>query len=68
MNQDPYLRCRYCAWKTLRFRGKKRGEPTLRLHVLEEHGAAYLAAQGLAGVTDDRPYTLDDAEIGEQAL
>ncbi len=62
------IRCRYCDWNTLRFRGKRSGERALRLHVVTEHEAEYAAAQGLEGMDDDRPWTIDDAEIGEQPL
>lgn len=34
---DNYIRCKYCEWKTLRFRGKKTGFATLRMHVFDEH-------------------------------
>ena len=70
MNQVPKnrIRCRYCAWETYRFRGKQRGEAALRLHVMDEHEAAYCAAQGLEGMEEDRPWTLDEGEIGEQPL
>ncbi len=68
MNPSPYIHCRYCPWKTLRFRGKKRGEPALRNHVVDEHEAEYLASQELAGEAEDRPYYIDELEIGEQPL
>jgi hypothetical protein len=62
------MKCRYCDWTTLRFRGKRHGEYRLRKHVLLCHEDAYLAAQGLDGETDDRPWTLDTEDIGERAL
>ena len=64
------IRCAYCSWTTMRFRGrgKKRGERKLRMHVLDEHYDQYLQAQGLVETTDDGPWALDVAEIGEQAL
>ena len=72
------IRCAYCPWTTLRFRGKKTydhrgmsyGERQLRHHVLIEHEEIYLQRQGLAAAEDsiERAWTLDITEIGEQAL
>ena len=70
------IRCAYCRWTTLRFRGRKTydfrgmsyGERQLRLHVIDEHYDLYLQAQGLVESLDDRPWTIDVAEIGEQPL
>lgn len=62
------IRCRYCAWSTYRFQGKKSGEMALRNHVVYEHETLYLQSQGLSAQTDERPYVLDEAYIGEQAL
>ena len=64
------IRCAYCSWTTMRFRGrgKKYGECRLRLHVLDEHEDVYLQRQGLVGQDDARPWTLDVGEIGEQPL
>ena len=70
------IRCAYCPWTTMRFRGRKTydfrgmsyGERQLRQHVLDEHEEHYLQRQGLAGQEDDRPWTLDVEDIGEQAL
>lgn len=64
------IRCAYCPWTTARFRGRGRnlGEGRLRWHVLSEHEERYLEHQGLVEQVDDRPWTLDVADIGEQAL
>ena len=71
------LRCRWCPWTTMRFRGKQTfdrrgmsyGERQLRAHVIEYHEDEYLLAQGL--VACDLIYTcwtLDENTDGQRSL
>lgn len=68
MVQTNSIKCRYCDWRTLRFRGKQRGEGALRVHVIEEHWDAYVAQCGLQAREQDVAWEIDTADIGEQAL
>lgn len=44
MQNDPWLKCRYCAYKVYRFKGKKAGTGRLFRHVIDEHEEEYLRA------------------------
>lgn len=67
-NLGNLIVCRYCGWRTLRFRGKKHNERHLRFHVLTEHEDAYKQAMGFVEIADDTPWMLDDDTRGEQPL
>lgn len=45
---DPYLHCRFCDWKTLRFAGKRMGTPKLDYHVKDKHMDELLTFYGCA--------------------
>ena len=75
--QRNILRCRWCAWTTMRFRGKRTydnrrmsyGERRLRAHVMENHEQEYLQAQGLAAHEHiGSLWVLDENTDGPQAL
>lgn len=46
LRKDPYLHCRFCAWKTLRFRGRHHGIAQLMRHVDEAHLEEWVALLG----------------------
>ena len=69
MTTPNRIKCKFCSWSTIRFRGRKLvGEGNLRLHVVEEHQEEYLHQQGLLATSPENAWTRDTLAIGEQAL
>lgn len=49
---QPYIKCRYCDWYTLRLRGKKPGAGALEAHVIAAHQQEFVAAVGCTSLQE----------------